>query len=172
MSTRQVLHRGTDARNVARELLQTTFACELLAPSRCLWIVSPWIRDIPLMDNTTDAFVALDPNFPRAAIRLSRVLRTLLDRGGRIVIATRPDLPSREVIEAIRATGPTDGLSHDERPELHAKGIVGDSTAILGSMNFTHNGLDRLTETLTFDTDPARVSEIRLEFAREYGGLI
>jgi phosphatidylserine/phosphatidylglycerophosphate/cardiolipin synthase-like enzyme len=171
MNTRQVLHRGTDTRNVARELLQTAFACELLAPSRYLWIVSPWIRDIPILDNATGAFVALDPDFPRAVIRLSRVLRHLLDRGSRIVIATRPDPPSREVVEAIRATGSTDGLTHDERAELHAKGIVGDSLAIVGSMNFTHNGLDRLTETLTFDTDPSRVSEIRLEFAREYGGL-
>jgi phosphatidylserine/phosphatidylglycerophosphate/cardiolipin synthase-like enzyme len=88
-----------------------------------------------------------------------------------VVIATRPELSSREVIEAIGATGPIDHLRYEERAEMHVKGIVGDSIAIVGSMNFTHNGLDRLTEMLIFHTDPARVAEIRLEFGREYGGL-
>lgn len=171
MSTRQVLRRRADARNAARELLETMFAAELLDPSRALWIVSPWLRDIPVLDNRAGGFTALDPDFPRGLVRLSRLIRTLLDRGSRIVIATRPDLQSREVVEVIRAAGPSAGLLHTEREELHAKGIVGDSIALVGSMNFTHNGIERLTEMLTFQTDLARVAEIRLDFAREYGGL-
>ena len=33
------------------DLLQMLFLSELLAPSRCLWLVSPWISDIPVIDN-------------------------------------------------------------------------------------------------------------------------
>src|SRR5688572_22453883 len=133
MTTRQILQRRADARNAARELLQTIFAAELLSPSRTLWIVSPWLRDIPVLDNRNGGCIALDPGFPRGLVRLSRVLTSLLNRGGQIVIATRPDLQSREVVEAVRST--TDGLPviHRETEQLHAKGIVSDAIALVGS---------------------------------------
>lgn len=171
MSTRQILRRHSDARNAARELLQTIFATELLAPSRCVWIVSPWLRDVPILDNRAGDFVAVGPAFPRGFVRLSRVLATLLERGVQIVVATRPELQSRQVVETVRAASPAGRLLYSERDELHAKGIVGDRAAVIGSMNFTHNGVDRLTEMLTFHTEAVRVSELRLDFAREYGGL-
>jgi phosphatidylserine/phosphatidylglycerophosphate/cardiolipin synthase-like enzyme len=171
MTTRQVLQRSADARNTARELLQTIFAAELLSPSRTLWIVSPWLRDIPVLDNRNGGFVALDPEFPRGLIRLSRVLRSLLNRGSKIVVATRLDLQSREVVEAVRYAAAGSNVIHREADQLHAKGIVSDTIALVGSMNFTHNGIERLTEMLVFHTDPKRVAEIRLDFDREYGGL-
>jgi phosphatidylserine/phosphatidylglycerophosphate/cardiolipin synthase-like enzyme len=59
-----------------------------------------------------------------------------------------------------------------ERTELHAKGIVGDRYSLLGSMNLTFNGLDRLTEMLIFQTDPASVEQMRLTFGTEYGGAV
>ena len=171
MSTRQILRRHGDARNTARELLQIVFAAELLAPSRSVWIVSPWLRDIPVLDNRSADFVSLDPRFPRGLVRIGAVLASLLERGTQIVIATRPDQQSREVVGALRSAAPSGRLIYADRDELHAKGIVGDSVALVGSMNFTHNGVERLTEMLAFNTDSERVSEIRLEFAREYGGL-
>jgi phosphatidylserine/phosphatidylglycerophosphate/cardiolipin synthase-like enzyme len=56
-----------------------------------------------------------------------------------------------------------------ERAELHAKGIVGDRYSLLGSMNLTYSGLERLTEMLVFQTDQASVEQLRLTFGREYG---
>lgn len=135
-----------------------------------MWIVSPWLRDIPVIDNTVGAFIAVAPDLPRGSIRLVPVLRTLLERGSRIVIATRRDLQTQEVLDRLRMEVPAGGLSHHQREELHAKGIVGDSFALVGSMNFTYNGVERLTEMLAFHTSPSLVAEIRLEFAREYGG--
>jgi hypothetical protein len=46
MTARQFLQSAVDTRNAVRELLQIVFASELLAPSRCLWLVSPWLREV------------------------------------------------------------------------------------------------------------------------------
>lgn len=170
MTTRQFLHSAVDARNAVRELLQTVFAAELLAPSRCLWLVSPWLRDIPVLDNTTGSFLFLCPDFPLTEVRLSLVLRELLARGSQVVIATRPDPGNAQVYDSLRGIGADDGLIFYERAELHAKGIVGDAYALIGSMNLTYNGLDRLTEMLIFETDRSTVEPLRLSFRREYGG--
>lgn len=167
---RQFLQTATDARNSVRELIQTMFAAELLFPSRCLWIISPWLRDVPVLDNTTGSFLALCPDFPITEVRLSLVLQELLTRGTQIVIATRPDFGNRQVLDGLRTAGFEDGVIFHERSELHAKGIVGDSSSLIGSMNFTYNGLERLTEMLVFQTDRAAVEQIRLSFRKEYGG--
>ena len=42
------------------DLLQTILVAELIAPSQCLWLVSPWISDIPVVDNTANTFLALE----------------------------------------------------------------------------------------------------------------
>jgi len=168
--TRQFLQSALDARNSVRELLQIIFTAELLAPSRSLWLVSPWIRDIPILDNTTGSFLALCPDFPLTEVRLSLVLRQLLARGSQLVIAARADPGNTQVYDSLRGIGSDDGLIFLERSELHAKGIVGDAFSLIGSMNLTYNGLDRLTEMLNFETNRPAVDQLRLSFRREYGG--
>ena len=170
MSTRQFLQSAVNARNAVRELLQMVFAAELLSPSRSLWLVSPWIRDIPVLDNTTGSFLSLCPDFPLSEIRLSLVLRQLLARGTQVVIATRPDPENTQVYDNLRGIGADGSLVFQERAELHAKGIVGDAFSLIGSMNLTYNGIDRLTEMLIFETDRPKVEQLRLAFRREYGG--
>ena len=140
MRLRQFLQSAADSRNGARELLQTVFTAELLSPSRCVWIVSPWLRDIPVLDNSTGAFLALCPDFPRSEVRLTGVLRELITRGTSIVIATRPEPGNRQVIDGLHGMAHRGAVVFHERAELHAKGIVGDKYSLLGSMNLTYNG--------------------------------
>src|SRR4051794_33569017 len=51
VSTRLLHKTSGRSRNEAREVLEFFFLAELLSPSRCLWIVSPWLRDVTLFDN-------------------------------------------------------------------------------------------------------------------------
>lgn len=170
VSTRQFLQSATDARNSVRELLQTVFAAELLVPSRILWIVSPWLRDVPVLDNGTGDFLALCPDFPQSEVRLSSVLRELINRGTKVVIATRPGSGNRQVIDGLGESGRGDGLIYQEKNDLHAKGVIGDSYALIGSMNLTYNGIEYLNEMLVFETERNRVEQLRLAFRSEYGG--
>lgn len=172
---RQLLQTSPAYRNSVRELLQIVFTGELLSPSRCLWIVSPWLRDIPVIDNTTGSFFTLSPDFPRGEIRLSRVLFELISRGTHVVIVTRGDPENRQVIDAVAQNETAqvgDELVFLERQDVHAKGLLTDRCSLLGSMNFTYQGLDHSTELLLFDTEPQHVQETRLLFYGEYGGRL
>jgi hypothetical protein len=153
-----------------RELLQAIFAAELVLPSRCLWIVSPWLRDVPVLDNATGDFLTVCPEFPRSHVRLSRVLRELLNRGTQVVIATRPESGNRQVLDGLGEAARSTSVIFHERGDLHAKGLVGDRYSLIGSMNLTYNGITHLTEMLIFETDRARVEHLRLAFRSEYGG--
>lgn len=153
-----------------REVLQLIFAAELIRPSRCLWLVSPWLRDIPILDNSTGSFTSLCADFPMTEIHLSSVLRELMNRGTQIVIAVRPEAGNLQILDSLGVDRPTDELLFRERAELHAKGIVGDRFALFGSMNFTYNGLERLTEMVIFQTQRQEVENLRLLFEDEYGG--
>ena len=172
MKSRQFLQTARSARNGPRELLQTIFVSELFSPSRCLWIVSPWLRDVPVVDNSAGAFVSLVPDLPRTFVRLSHILRELIGRGTAVVVATRKEAGNRQLPDALGALGTDAAATFRERDVLHAKGLVGDGYSLIGSMNFTYNGVERLDEMLVFDTDRAKVEELRLTFHNEYGGVL
>ncbi|MBN3959439.1 phospholipase D-like domain-containing protein DpdK [Nostoc sp. NMS8] len=74
------IHSRLSSRQIP-DLLQTIFVAELIIPSQCVWLVSPWISDIPVIDNTANTFLCLEPSWSRSRIRLSQVLATLAERG-------------------------------------------------------------------------------------------
>ena len=51
------------------DLLAAMFAAEMVRPSACVWVVSPWISDVGLLDNAAGDFPALT-RFGRRQIRL------------------------------------------------------------------------------------------------------
>src|SRR4051812_5201056 len=78
----------------AADLLGSIFAAELIQPSHCLWLVSPWISDIAIIDNTTNSFEAVRSFGPRP-VRLSEVLATLAGLGTTVVIGTTADATNK-----------------------------------------------------------------------------
>lgn len=74
----------------AAELLSGLFAAELCAPSKCLWLVSPWISDVELIDNTAGSFDLLT-RFGKRPIRLAEILVALAGGGTSIVVGTTSD---------------------------------------------------------------------------------
>ncbi len=170
MSARLILNTAARARNEVRELLELVFATELLRPSRCVWLVSAFLRDIPVLDNSGGAYVSLSPDLPRTQIRLSRLLSELASRGTHIVVASKPTPEGGEVGEEVQRVSDRNLITVTRRIDLHVKGVVGDSYALTGSMNFTHNGIDKLDELVRFETSPAEVQKLRSEFHQHYGG--
>jgi hypothetical protein len=156
------------SRDVPAELLQSIFAAELIDPGGVLWIVSPWISDIELINNEGGRFSAINPDWPNAPIRLVEVLSTLVTRGGAVTIVTTDDPHNDELERKLDAEG-LDAIRLLRRPALHMKGIIGRGFALEGSMNLTYNGVHRNEERLIYRTDPAKVSEIRIEFEQRWG---
>jgi phosphatidylserine/phosphatidylglycerophosphate/cardiolipin synthase-like enzyme len=151
------------------DLLQSLFAAELLVPSRQIWIVSPWISDIPLVDNEAGSFSSVEPEWPPVRIRFSQILHALIERGTRVTIATRDLDHNRPFRDALEALVSATSLTFVYADELHEKGILADAFYLSGSMNFTYNGVHVNTEVLHFFTDPATIAEARITMRERWG---
>jgi phosphatidylserine/phosphatidylglycerophosphate/cardiolipin synthase-like enzyme len=166
------IHSRLSSRQIP-DLLQTIFVAELITPSQCVWLVSPWISDIPVIDNTANTFLCLEPSWSRSRIRLSQVLATLAERGTTVHIATRPDSHNHRFIEQIKVK--TDYQNFPVRfyitEELHAKGILGNGYYLAGSMNFTYNGITINEEVVTYETSPEAIAEQQVIFTNRWGGV-
>lgn len=160
-------------RDVPREFLQSLFAFELLGPSRPLWVVSPWISDVALIENSARQFTALCPGWPATQVRLFRIIEALLDRGGEVNVVVNNDQHNDVFLQRL------DGLAEEyseaarwrRTPFLHTKGIVSEHFCLEGSMNLTHSGVYRNEEHLIYRTDPQVVQERRLELQRFWDSL-
>lgn len=151
-----------------QDLLQTIFVAELLAPSRELWLVSPWITNIAVIDDSTGRFRVLNES-GRSRLHLVDLLARLQQSGTRVVVITRPQ-ESSAFLSALRNVSKhlsADRLEIIERETLHAKGLVGDGYCVWGSMNFTWSGTSRWEELVEV-ADSAKVNEILAQFRQEY----
>lgn len=167
----RTIHTWASARQIP-DLLQAIFVAELVSPSRCLWLVSPWVSDIPVIDNRANSFLTLDPLWTRTQVHLSQVLTRLLELGTTVHVATRPDTRNRPLLDRLlRAAGPDDlPLRLHEREELHEKGILGDGFYLSGSMNITFSGIAFNEEAVHFTVDPSTVAESRVNLLSRWGG--
>lgn len=150
------------------DLLQSIFVAELLFPSRELWLVSPWITNIAVIDDTAGRFRVLNES-GRSRLHLVDVLVRLQSAGTKVVVVTRPQ-ESGAFLSALRSGSKQISAKHLEiiqRDTLHAKGLVGDDYCVWGSMNFTWSGKSRWEELVEVADGP-RVKEILAEFQREY----
>ena len=148
---------------VPAEFLQSLFVAELIRPSSRLWLSSPWINDIDVVDNTARQFGGLVPGWPSSWIRMSDVLGALLDRGAEVVVISNYDPRNAEFLSRVallREMHP--GRVHAIRSaEVHEKGILSDNFTLDGSMNFTYRGVNISQEYLGYRCDPQSVQERR-----------
>jgi hypothetical protein len=168
LSSRRIFKSTVASQSELRELLEFLFSGELLGPSSRIWMVTPWISDITILDNRSGCYDTLVPEWGRRQLRLSDVLVRLMLSGTEIVVVTRPDPHNTNLVQKV-----TD-LAHDwfvgdrfrviHRENLHTKGILTDQFLIAGSMNITNNGLELLEEMITFDTAPEDVGQARISF--------
>jgi phosphatidylserine/phosphatidylglycerophosphate/cardiolipin synthase-like enzyme len=156
------------------DLLQTIFAAELVAPSRCLWIVSPWVSDIPVLENRANMFTTLVGDWERSQVRLAPLLARLLHLGTTVHVATRPDEHNRDFVNRLStlSSGSEHRLYTHVTETLHEKGILGDGFYLSGSMNITYNGISFNQEVLHYVTDPATVASHRQLFTEWWGGMV
>lgn len=161
----RTLRRGhTRTTEDLRALLQAIFVGELLSPSDEIWLVSPWVSDIAVIDNLDGAFTGLEPSWGARQVRLSEILGRLAARGTRVFVETRPDQRNRRFLQRLQAQVRSDTVHVRRSQVLHEKGLLGDPFLLNGSMNFTYSGVQLLDEWVRFDTDVHAIAEARLAF--------
>ena len=171
--TRIIYSQSNTVRREVKELLVSVCTAELVVPSKEIWLTSPWLSDVPLLDNRAGAFRGLGSGWARQEVTLFRVLAELVRRRSRLVITTRPfnnwEKYKRRLADFV-GEGPAKGRLFwlEPREELHTKGLIGDGYVISGSMNFTYNGINILDEGLIYETRRAQVAEHRVNFETHY----
>ena len=173
MTTRSLRTTAFASREELADALQCVFVSEVLVPSTPLWIVTPWISDVPIIDNRAGLFAGLIPALPQRWLRLGEILEQQLIRGGSLVIACRPDDHNRSFTDQIqrrsRETGREQRLRVSMSAELHEKGILSGSLALGGSMNLTYNGLRRLEEVIHLTDEGDAVARVRAAYQDRWG---
>ena len=169
--TRRVLRKSRLAgMRDARTLLEIVLAAECLQPSDVLWVISPWISDVPVFDNRGGSFGAVLADAGERDVRLSEVLIRLAENGSRVVVATRDDDKNAPVLAALASYTPYRGtIDVLTSNDLHEKTLAGDDFVVTGSMNFTQAGLDWNEEQVTLDTDPETVAAARRDLRSRWG---
>jgi hypothetical protein len=172
---RLILKSSRGSRDEARDLVESLLSAEMLAPGPDLWLVSPWITDINLLDNRSGGYAGLEPDWPKRMLTLAELLAYILKASPqtKLRVVTRPDQHNLRFIRRLKAlcqlNFSEDRLLIDANNELvHVKGFAGSSFALTGSMNFTYNGIEVLEETVTLETEPHRVSSLLLNFGIHY----
>lgn len=169
---RTIFKRHDRARQEVRRLLTAVFVAELLEPSGELWLVSPWIRDVAVLDNQAGDFAAVQPSWGQREIRLLDCLSTVLARGSSVHLKTSEDSPSVNLLRTLerraRDLGAADRLHTRTSNLLHTKGLLTSRCLIRGSMNFTVRGVELNEEAITYDLDSEAIAEMRIAFHEQW----
>ena len=173
MTARSLRTTAFASREELADALQCVFVSEVLAPSTPLWIVTPWISDVPIIDNRAGRFAGLIPALPQRWIRLGEILEQQMIRGGSLVIACRPNDHNRSFTDQlqrrIREIGREQRVRFSLSAELHEKGILAEKVLLSGSMNLTYNGLRILEEVVHLTDESDAVARARASYQDRWG---
>lgn len=153
-----------------RELLQSMFVGEMLKAEGAIWVVSPWVSNVVLIDNRSGNFDSLNPEWGRREIRLADALIALMARGTEVYIITRNEESNKVFLSRLRDLVQQHAL--EDRvvvkiyDQLHTKGILLSRSLLIGSMNLTYSGLTINDEWIEFSLDKEDLARTRLEFAK------
>lgn len=173
-SPRSILTAPGTGRGEIREIIETILIAELVAPSESLWLVSPWITDLEILDNRAGQFSSLVPNWEPRRILLSEVFAALALRS-RVHVIARPVDHNQPFLRKMRDLA--EAFEGDRRPHiatsetLHLKGLLGQDYYLSGSMNLTYGGLETNDEGITLVRDFETAAKMRLHFVSSYGAV-
>jgi len=167
-AVRKIFKNATTSQSAVQEALAFVFTQELLLPSEHVFVVAPWISNIPILDNHQGGFAALNPEWPRADIHFVEVLATLATRGAQLHLHVGTDSHNRyfesKLKEALTDAGVSAQCQWKAHRHLHTKGILTDQVLVSGSMNFTRNGIRLLDESVDICFASEIVGEARAHF--------
>lgn len=165
---RQIFLHGPLGRRQFKEVLGSVMAALLLTPD-VIWLVSPWLSDFVLLDNTAGQWDALNPSWGGRELSFNELLADALNAGCSIRIVTRNDAPSRRFIQHLdNRRDSTSDLKFLLSDEVHTKGFLTKECFFKGSMNFTYSGTHRNDEHIMLTQDPSVISDAFLEFESRY----
>ncbi|WP_052372178.1 phospholipase D-like domain-containing protein DpdK [Amycolatopsis taiwanensis] len=149
-------------------VLRAVLLSELLVPSPLIWLVSPWITDVDVIDNSGGEFDAVFGDDPVTVCRLSDALTRINAAGARIHVVTRPDAHNEPFVHRLKAAAPDGRLKVIQAPEVHEKTMCGQEWMLTGSMNFTIRGMTVNDEVVTYSLGGREPGQARIDLERRW----
>lgn len=152
------------------DILTAALLSELCAPSPEFWLVSGWVSDIVVIDNSIRQFDAILGAESRTTLSLSDVFALLTQRNTHVHVAVREIPHNQSFVDRLRRSCVSEYLHLYSSSELHEKILIGSNWVLKGSMNFTWHGIERNEEAMDFEVDPADAARQRLEVRTRWIG--
>ncbi len=175
MTQRRIFKTKSVGSVVLKELMQNIFVAELLNPSQKLvWIVSPWVSDVPLIDNRGGNFDIVNPDWRGQIVNLQDVILHMLSLETKIRLITNQEKHNDSFLRKLKMrlseTSDKKNISISQIETLHVKkGLLNDHGCLDGSMNITYQGVEINDEQVVYNSGSSIVDEERLIFAHHYG---
>lgn len=166
MANRVIKSRARSSSLQLADCLSSLFALELMSPSRRLYLLSPWLSDMPLISSRFGQFRTIMPQLGQSEMRLAGVLTALTERGTQVRVICRPGHQQTE--EFLRRLPPEVEWRHIE--SLHEKGLIGERFYLRGSMNFTFAGANLNDESVELTTEPEVIALALIEAEQMWEG--
>ncbi|OBT13526.1 hypothetical protein A9264_14005 [Vibrio sp. UCD-FRSSP16_10] len=140
-----------------KDLLGSLLIAESLNPGE-IYILSPWISDFPVLDNTTGNFDTVNPSWGHRSVSFFELLQNCVESGATLKLAIRENRDKILQLEQALKNYPTQFMVV-ELKDLHEKGLLTECALIRGSMNFTYFGASINYEGITYTTNAAAIAE-------------
>lgn len=151
-------------------LLSDVLLSELLTPSSDLWLMSPWITDIEVLDNTGGVYDAAFNTPLNRPYLFAEILGLLTRAGSRLRVISRPGTSAHFLDHLQRQAEPDNLRIIRDENIYHEKTFCGDDWQITGSMNYTFHGMHKNDERSRYLLDPTAAALTRVEFTQRFGG--
>ena len=161
---------------ILRELLQNIFISELLKPSKNpVWLVSPWMSNVAIIDNRSGCFDIINPDWRGQFVKLEDIILHMYSVDTELNIVTNKDEHNDYFLTNLKRRlsdfDKKNNIIIKQRERLHLKKcLVNDYGTISGSMNITFNGIHINDEEIIYSINRAHIDEDRQILEREYGG--
>ncbi|MFI9811652.1 phospholipase D-like domain-containing protein DpdK [Saccharothrix variisporea] len=163
---------GPKLRLSADTILADALLSELVAPGPVLWVVSAWISNVEVIDNTQGSFDDILGDDHMTHYRLVDVLAKLARSGTPVRVVTRPTTHNQLFVDQMKAIASDDAdLAVVFDPVEHEKTVCGRDWMISGSMNFTASGIGANEESVRYVVDNVEVAQARIDFVARWGGI-
>lgn len=167
MAERQIFKSATTAPRAIRDALGILFAQELFVPSQKVFLMTPWISNIVILDNRMGQFDGLNPGWGHREIRLVDILVALTANDTKLLVRVRTDPHNNhfrtKFFAALNDAGTRDKCEWEESSTLHTKSLLTEHAVVSGSMNFTENGISLGAEMVSISFDRVLVAQAHTE---------
>jgi hypothetical protein len=145
--------RTTEGSTSLRDLLVSLLITECMNPGKELYLISPFMSNVPLIDNRLGNYGDLFPFAGGRSIHLADILQSLAWKGTSVRIICDPERPETRPFYAQLCQD----IAFRVLNENHEKGLFTEHFYIHGSMNFTYRGVHVNKENIRTTRQPSEI---------------